>query len=54
MSNDYEETRPQVVTEWAKGLSERRTALLQELIQVNRAYQTAVEKMDEAFFSSWA
>jgi DNA-binding MarR family transcriptional regulator len=50
MSNDSEEVRPQVVTEWAKGLSEERTALLGELIQVNRAYQTAVEKMDEAFF----
>src|SRR6266540_55975 len=45
MSND----RPQVVTEWAQGLSEERVALLQELIEVNRAYQTAVEKMDEAF-----
>jgi DNA-binding MarR family transcriptional regulator len=38
-----------VVTEWARGLSDERVALLQELIQVNRAYQTAVEKMDEAF-----
>jgi DNA-binding MarR family transcriptional regulator len=45
MSND----RPQILTEWAQGLSEQRTALLQELIQVNRAYQSAVEKMDEAF-----
>ena len=45
MSND----RPQIVTEWAEGLSEERAALLQELIAVNRAYQTAVEKMDEAF-----
>jgi DNA-binding MarR family transcriptional regulator len=45
MSND----RPQIVTEWARGLSEERVALLQELIEVNRAYQTAVEKMDEAF-----
>jgi len=45
MSND----RPQVVTEWARGLSEERVALLQELIAENRAYQTAVEKMDEAF-----
>jgi DNA-binding MarR family transcriptional regulator len=45
MSND----RPQILTEWAQGLSEERTALLQELIGVNRAYQTAVEKMDEAF-----
>ena len=35
--------------EWAQGLSEERTALLQELIRVNRAYQSAVEKMDEAF-----
>jgi DNA-binding MarR family transcriptional regulator len=45
MSND----RPQIVTEWAQGLSEERTALLQELIEINRAYQSAVEKMDEAF-----
>jgi DNA-binding MarR family transcriptional regulator len=45
MSND----RPQIATEWAHGLSEERTALLQELIQINRAYQSAVEKMDEAF-----
>ena len=45
MSND----RPQIVTDWARGLSEKRTALLEELIRVNRAYQTAVEKMDEAF-----
>jgi DNA-binding MarR family transcriptional regulator len=45
MSND----RPQIVAEWARGLSEERVALLQELIEVNRAYQTAVEKMDEAF-----
>jgi DNA-binding MarR family transcriptional regulator len=46
MSNDH---RPQIVTEWARGLSEERVALLQQLIEVNRAYQTAVEKMDEAF-----
>jgi DNA-binding MarR family transcriptional regulator len=45
MSNE----RPQIVSEWARGLSEERTALLRELIEVNRAYQTAVEKMDEAF-----
>jgi DNA-binding MarR family transcriptional regulator len=45
MSND----RPQIVTEWTRGLSEERVALLRELIEVNRAYQTAVEKMDEAF-----
>jgi len=45
MSNDI----PQIVTEWAQGLSEERVALLQELIATNRAYQTAVEKMDEAF-----
>jgi DNA-binding MarR family transcriptional regulator len=45
MSND----RPQILTGWAEGLSEERKALLQELIAVNRAYQTAVEKMDEAF-----
>jgi DNA-binding MarR family transcriptional regulator len=44
MSND----RPQISTEWTRGLSEKRTKLLEELIEVNRAYQTAVEKMDEA------
>jgi DNA-binding MarR family transcriptional regulator len=48
MSND----RPQIVNDWTQGLSEKRTKLLQELIQVNRAYQTAVEKMDSAFFES--
>jgi DNA-binding MarR family transcriptional regulator len=50
MSNDSGDTRPQIVTEWSEGLSEERVALLKELIQVNRAYQTAVEKMDDAFF----
>jgi DNA-binding MarR family transcriptional regulator len=30
-------------------VSEKRAGLLRELIMVNRAYQTAVEKMDEAF-----
>jgi DNA-binding MarR family transcriptional regulator len=45
MSND----RPQIATEWAAGLGEERTALLSELIRANRAYQVAVEKMDEAF-----
>jgi len=45
MSND----RPQIAAEWARGLSEERAALLRELVQVNRAYQSAVEKMDEAF-----
>jgi DNA-binding MarR family transcriptional regulator len=30
--------------------NDRRTALLRELIEANRAYQTAVEKMDDAFF----
>ena len=33
---------------------EKRAGLLRELIQVNRAYQTAVEKMDEAFLRSSA
>jgi DNA-binding MarR family transcriptional regulator len=47
MSND----RPQIATEWAQGLSEKRAALLQELLRVNRAYQSAVEKLDDAFFS---
>jgi DNA-binding MarR family transcriptional regulator len=45
MSND----RPQIATDWTRGLSEKRTKLLEELVRVNRAYQTAVEKMDEAF-----
>ena len=45
MSND----RPQIAAEWARGLSEERSALLSELVKVNRAYQSAVEKMDEAF-----
>jgi DNA-binding MarR family transcriptional regulator len=38
MSNDSGEER-----------SEERVALLEELIRANRAYQSAVEKMDEAF-----
>jgi DNA-binding MarR family transcriptional regulator len=46
MSNDH---RPQIVMQWAEGLSEERIALLQELVSINRAYQTAVEKMDDAF-----
>jgi DNA-binding MarR family transcriptional regulator len=33
-------------------MSNDRTELLEELIRVNRAYQTAVEKMDAAFFES--
>jgi DNA-binding MarR family transcriptional regulator len=45
MSND----RPQIATDWTQGVSERRATLLRELIQVNRGYQSAVEKMDEAF-----
>jgi DNA-binding MarR family transcriptional regulator len=49
MSNDH---RPQIVNQWAEGLSKRRVALLQELIRVNRAYQSAVEKMDDAFCRS--
>jgi DNA-binding MarR family transcriptional regulator len=48
MSNE----RPQIITDWTRGLPEKRVKLLEELIQVNRAYQTAVEKMDEAFFES--
>ena len=48
MSNDNSH-RPQIALDWAEGVSEKRAALLGELIQVNRAYQTAVEKMDEAF-----
>ena len=46
MSNDRQ---PQIAPEWAAGLGEERIALLSELIKVNRAYQVAVEKMDEAF-----
>ena len=46
MSN---ERRPQITTEWARGQSPERAALLTELVRVNRAYQSAVEKMDEAF-----
>jgi DNA-binding MarR family transcriptional regulator len=46
MSNDH---RPQIVMQWAEGLSEERIALLQELVSINRAYQTAVEKMDDVF-----
>jgi DNA-binding MarR family transcriptional regulator len=53
MSNDQGEkpsrARPQVSTGWAAGQSEERTKLLVELIAANRAYQSAVEKMDEAF-----
>jgi DNA-binding MarR family transcriptional regulator len=48
MSNDYPH-RPQIAAELAQGQSEERGALIGELIQANRAYQTAVEKMDEAF-----
>jgi len=46
MSNDHQ---PRIAIEWAEGVSDKRAALLGELIQVNRAYQSAVEKMDEAF-----
>jgi DNA-binding MarR family transcriptional regulator len=46
MSNDH---RPQIANELSEGLTEERAALLEELIQVNRAYQSAVEKMDDAF-----
>jgi DNA-binding MarR family transcriptional regulator len=45
MSND----RPQIATRLARGQSKQRAGLLHELIEVNRAYQSAVEKMDEAF-----
>src|SRR5215207_6026924 len=41
--------RPQVSTTWAAGQSEERAELLRELLAANRAYQSAVEKMDEAF-----
>jgi DNA-binding MarR family transcriptional regulator len=40
--------RPRISTEWAEGHSEERRKLLMELIAANRAYQSAVEKMDEA------
>jgi DNA-binding MarR family transcriptional regulator len=61
MSNDHEEggversregaarRRPQIASELAEGQSEERGALIGELIRANRAYQSAVEKMDEAF-----
>ena len=61
MSNDHREggaergrtgaegARPQISTSWAEGQSEERAELLRELISANRAYQSAVEKMDEAF-----
>ena len=48
MSNESGE-HPRVAARWAEGLSEERAALLTELVAVNRAYQAAVEKMDEAF-----
>jgi DNA-binding MarR family transcriptional regulator len=48
MSNE----RPHITNDWTQGLSEKRTKLLEELIRVNRAYQSAVEKMDSAFFES--
>src|ERR671920_988063 len=48
MSNDSSH-RPQIATELAKGESEKRAALIGDLIAANRAYQTAVEKMDDAF-----
>jgi DNA-binding MarR family transcriptional regulator len=48
MSNDNE-PRPRIATQWAEGQTEERTALVTELIRVNRAYQVAVEKLDEAF-----
>lgn len=38
-----------MAAQWAVGPSEQRAALLTELIAANRAYQAAVEKMDEAF-----
>jgi DNA-binding MarR family transcriptional regulator len=44
-----ERGRPQISTSWAEGQSEERAELLRELISANRAYQSAVEKMDEAF-----
>lgn len=43
------EERPRISTDWAEGHSEERGKLLVELIAANRAYQSAVEKMDEAF-----
>jgi DNA-binding MarR family transcriptional regulator len=59
MSNDLPNSdadagpeRPQVVAQWAQGLSDERVALLEELVRVNRAYQSAVEKMDDAFCRS--
>jgi DNA-binding MarR family transcriptional regulator len=43
------ERRPQIATEWARDVSPERAELLRELVRVNRAYQAAVERMDEAF-----
>jgi len=48
MSNDNTK-RPQIATRWAQGQSEARAELIGELIRANRAYQVAVEKMDDAF-----
>jgi DNA-binding MarR family transcriptional regulator len=48
MSNHRRE-RPEISTSWAEGHSEERAELLRELIVANRAYQSVVEKMDEAF-----
>jgi DNA-binding MarR family transcriptional regulator len=48
MSNDHGE-RPQIAADLARGQTPERAARLMELVQVNRAYQSAVEKMDEAF-----
>jgi DNA-binding MarR family transcriptional regulator len=48
MSNDNTQ-RPQIATRWAQGQSEERSELITELIRANRAYQVAVEKMDDAF-----
>jgi DNA-binding MarR family transcriptional regulator len=48
MSNDNT-PRPQISTQWGEGQTEERAALVKELIQVNRTYQVAVEKLDEAF-----
>lgn len=42
-------SRPQISTDWARGVSDERAELLRELISANRAYQSAVEKMDDAF-----
>jgi DNA-binding MarR family transcriptional regulator len=48
-SSSGDRARPQVSKSSAAGQSEERAELLREFMAANRAYQSAVEKMDEAF-----